>query len=154
MNELILCTTDDGRSQVKLRADQLTVWLTQLDMAELFDATKQSVSLHLRKLFQDGELDPAAVVKNSLTTAADGMNYRQVSMLYTLCRESPSPSPSPIRMLDGQGIHDCSNTKAMAGRPWPARQFAARRVANFFGEFLAANTDESSMTQGGQRGKS
>ena len=41
MNELILYTTEDGRSQIRLRAEQQTVWLTQREMAELFDATKQ-----------------------------------------------------------------------------------------------------------------
>ena len=76
MNELVIYTTEDGRSQIKLRADHQTVWLTQLEIAELFDATKQNISLHLKNIFKDGELDPAAVVKNSLTTAADGKNYR------------------------------------------------------------------------------
>jgi hypothetical protein len=82
MNELILYTTEDGRSQIKLRADQESVWLTQLDVAELFDATKQNISLHLKNISQDGELDPAAVVKDSLTTAADGKHYR--TQLYNL----------------------------------------------------------------------
>jgi hypothetical protein len=79
---MILYTTEDGRSQIKLRADQQTVWLTQLEMAELFDATKQNISLHLKNLLADGELDPAAVVKDSLTTAADGKHYR--TQLYNL----------------------------------------------------------------------
>jgi Type I restriction modification DNA specificity domain len=57
--------------EFKLRADQQTVWLTQLEMAELFDATKQNISLHLKNVFQDGELDPAAVVKESLTSTAE-----------------------------------------------------------------------------------
>lgn len=82
MSELILYTTEDGRSQIKLRADQQTVWLTQLEMAELFDATKQNISLHLKNVFQDGELDSTAVVKESLTTAADGKRYR--TQLYNL----------------------------------------------------------------------
>jgi hypothetical protein len=72
MNELILYTTEDGRSQIKLRAEQQTVWLTQLDMAELFDATKQNVSLHLKNIFLDGELDPGATVKKSLTVQTEG----------------------------------------------------------------------------------
>ena len=75
MSALILYTTEDGKSQIKLRADQETVWLTQLEMADLFDATKQNISLHLKNIFEDGELDPAAVVKESLTTAADGKRY-------------------------------------------------------------------------------
>jgi hypothetical protein len=76
MSELIVYTTEDGRSQIKLRADQQTVWLTQLDMAELFDATKQNISLHLKNVFADKELDAKAVVKESLTTAADGKQYQ------------------------------------------------------------------------------
>jgi hypothetical protein len=56
MNELILYRTEDGRSQIKLRADQQTVWLTQRGMAELFDVTKQNISLHLKNIFQDREL--------------------------------------------------------------------------------------------------
>ena len=73
MNGLILYTTEDGRSQIKLRAQEQTVWLTQLEMAELFDATKQNISLHLKNVFEDGELDPAATVKESLTVQAEGL---------------------------------------------------------------------------------
>lgn len=82
MSELILYTTEDGRNQIKLWAEQQTVWLTQLEMAELFDATKQNISLHLKNIFQDGELSEVSVVKESLTTAADGKRYR--TQLYNL----------------------------------------------------------------------
>ena len=67
MNDLILYTTEDGKSQIKLRADQHTVWLTQLEMAELFDATQQNIPLHLKIIVEDRELDVAATVKESLT---------------------------------------------------------------------------------------
>jgi hypothetical protein len=82
MSELILYTTEDGRSKIKLRAEQQTVWLTQLEMAELFDATKQNISLHLKNVFKEGELIDESVVKESLTTAADGKRYR--TQLYNL----------------------------------------------------------------------
>ena len=82
MNDLILYTTEDGRNTIRLRTDQNTVWLTQLEMAELFDATKQNISLHLKNLFEDGELDTDSVVKESLTTAADGKRYK--TLLYNL----------------------------------------------------------------------
>ncbi len=82
MSDIILYTTEDGRSQIKLRTENQTVWLTQLEMAELFDATKQNISLHLKNLFEDGELDEGAVVKDSLTTAADGKRYS--TLLYNL----------------------------------------------------------------------
>ncbi len=82
MNDLILYTTEDGRSQITLRAQERTVWLTQLEMAELFDTSKQNISLHLKNVFEDGELAPDSVVKESLTTAADGKRYQ--TLLYNL----------------------------------------------------------------------
>ena len=82
MNDLILYTTEDGRSQIQLRTENQTVWLTQLEMAELFDATKQNISLHLKNLFEDGELDAAATVKESLTVQIEGS--REVQRPVTL----------------------------------------------------------------------
>jgi hypothetical protein len=82
MTNLILYTTEDGKSRIQLRADEQTVWLTQLEMADLFDATKQNISLHLKNLFEDGELDPAATVKESLTVQTEGS--REVQRPVTL----------------------------------------------------------------------
>jgi hypothetical protein len=85
MNDLILYTTDDGRSQIKLRAKDQSVWLTQLEIAELFDATKQNISLHLKNLFKEGEIDPAATVKESLTVQIEGSREVQRNVkLYNL----------------------------------------------------------------------
>ena len=72
MTQLILYTSEDGQAQVQLRADLGTVWLTQLEMAELFNASKQNISLHLKNIYQDRELDPAATVKESLTVQTEG----------------------------------------------------------------------------------
>jgi len=72
MTQLILYTSEDGQAQIQLRADRGTVWLTQLEMAELFNASKQNISLHLKNIFEDGELDPAATVKESLTVQTEG----------------------------------------------------------------------------------
>lgn len=82
MTQLILYTSEDGKSQIQLRADGQTVWLTQMEMAELFSATKQNISLHLKNVFADGELSEDSVVKDSLTTAADGKRYQ--TRLYSL----------------------------------------------------------------------
>lgn len=76
MNELILYTTEDGQSHIQLRADSDTVWLTQLEMAELFNATKQNIGQHLKNIFADLELNENSVVKEFFTTAADGKRYR------------------------------------------------------------------------------
>jgi len=82
MSELILYTTEDGKNQIKLRTENKTVWLTQLEMAELFDASKQNISLHLKNLFEDEELDAAATVKESLTVQTEGS--REVQRTLTL----------------------------------------------------------------------
>lgn len=85
MNDLILYTTEDGKSQIKLRSHEQTVWLTQLEMAELFDATKQNISLHLKNIFEDGELASGATVKESLTVQTEGTREVQRSLtLYNL----------------------------------------------------------------------
>jgi len=73
--EIIIYRTEDGLSRIQLRAADGTVWLTQAEIAELFDTSKQNVSLHLKNLFDDKELDENSVVKDSLTTAADGKSY-------------------------------------------------------------------------------
>ena len=75
MNDLILYTTEDGRSQIKLRAKDHTVWLTQREMAQLFDVSTDNVGLHLKNIFADGELDAGSVTEESSVTAADGKNY-------------------------------------------------------------------------------
>jgi hypothetical protein len=73
--ELILYQTDDGLTTINLRAIGGTVWLTQSEIADLFDTTKQNVSLHLQNIFEDNELVQYSVVKKSLTTASDGKQY-------------------------------------------------------------------------------
>ena len=76
MSNLILYTTDDGKSQIQLRADLGTVWLTQLEMAELFQTSKQNIAKHLKAIFSEQELTQDSVVNQRLTTAADGKNYQ------------------------------------------------------------------------------
>ncbi len=72
----ILYRTEDGDAEINLRAQDGTVWLTQLEIAELFATTKQNVSLHANNILKEGELSGNAVVKDSLTTAADGKHYK------------------------------------------------------------------------------
>ncbi|KAA1260761.1 hypothetical protein LF1_33020 [Rubripirellula obstinata] len=76
MSDLILYTSEDGESRLQLRVDSGTIWLSQAEIAELFQTTKQNVSLHAKNILEEGELRADSVVKESLTTAADGKNYR------------------------------------------------------------------------------
>lgn len=82
MTEVILYTTDDGRTQIRLRAKDETVWLTQREMAQLFDVTTDNVGLHLKNIFTDGELEDKSVTEESSVTAPDGKNY--LTKLYSL----------------------------------------------------------------------
>jgi hypothetical protein len=70
--EIILYTTDDGIARIHLRVSDGTVWLTQLEIAELFQTTKQNVSLHARNILDEGELLAATTVKESLTVQSEG----------------------------------------------------------------------------------
>ncbi len=76
MSSLIIYTSDDGNTRINLRVDADSIWLSQLEIAELFQTTKQNVSLHAKNIIKEGELSADSVVKDSLTTAADGKNYR------------------------------------------------------------------------------
>ena len=74
--DFLFYQTEDGRTQLEVRLENETVWLTQGQMAELFQTTIPNVSMHIRNVFSEGELKPDSVVKESLTTAADGKNYQ------------------------------------------------------------------------------
>ena len=82
MSDLILYTSEDGKSRIQLRAKDQTVWLSQREMAELFDVSTDNVGLHLKNIFAEGELDENSVTEESSATAADGKNYR--TKLYRL----------------------------------------------------------------------
>ena len=72
----LLYQTSDGQTRLEVRLENETVWLSQNQMAELFQTTKQNISLHIRNIFKEGELPECSVVKEYLTTAADGKNYK------------------------------------------------------------------------------
>ena len=76
-SQFLLYTTEDGRQRIEVRLQDETVWLSQAAMTELFQTTKQNVSLHLKNIFAEGELDREATVKEYLTVRQEGK--RQVS---------------------------------------------------------------------------
>jgi len=70
--ELLLYQTEDGKTRLQVRLEDETVWLTQSQMADLFQTSIPNVSMHIRNIFREGELKEESVVKDFLTTAADG----------------------------------------------------------------------------------
>lgn len=72
MRSLILYTTDDGKSQIQLRAKDQTVWLSQREMAELFDVSTDNVGLHLKNVYEDSELSREATTEESSVVQTEG----------------------------------------------------------------------------------
>ena len=71
-SSIILYQTEDGRTRIQCRFDSDTLWLTQAQIAELFQTTPQNVTLHLKAIFAEGELSEAATCKDYLQVRAEG----------------------------------------------------------------------------------
>ena len=71
----VIYETEDNVAKVSVRLAEETVWLTQKQLAEIFDTTKQNIGQHVKNIVEEGELDRNSVVKFFFTTAADGKNY-------------------------------------------------------------------------------
>lgn len=74
-SEIILYQTEGGDTKIEVRLENEDVWLTQAQMGELYQKSKSTISEHLTKILNDGELDKNSVVRNYRTTAADGKLY-------------------------------------------------------------------------------
>jgi len=75
-SEIVLYRTEGGDTKLDVRLEDETVWLSQANLAELYQTTKQNISLHVQNIYEEGELYEDSVVKEYLTTAADGKNYK------------------------------------------------------------------------------
>lgn len=71
-----VAATGDQKQSVEMRYEDENIWLTQKMMAALYDVTVPAINQHLKRVFDDGELLPEAVIKDYLITARDGKNYR------------------------------------------------------------------------------
>lgn len=81
-SRVLFYQSEDGSSRIEVRLDEGTVWLTQTLIAELYQTTKQNVSLHIRNILGDGELDQAATVKEYLTVQTEGSRKIQRKLDY------------------------------------------------------------------------
>jgi len=69
---VIYKTTDTNNFQLEVRVENETVWLTQAQMVELFNSTKQNISLHINNIFKEGELEANSTAKEYLTVQQEG----------------------------------------------------------------------------------
>lgn len=81
-NKIIIYQTDDGKTQLDVKLENETVWLTQNQMVELFQTTKQNVSLHINNVYKEGELDKDSTVKEYLTVQNEGGRTIRRKMKY------------------------------------------------------------------------
>ena len=75
-SQIILYKIHDGKSRCEVRFEHENVWLTQKLMAELFETTVANINIHLKNIFQNGELQQNSVIKDFLITASDGKKYK------------------------------------------------------------------------------
>ena len=71
-NDIIIYNTEDGKAKINLQYEDGTVWLSQLEIAELFQTTKQNVSKHVKAIYLEGELEERATVNYKLTVQKEG----------------------------------------------------------------------------------
>ena len=74
-SNILMYTTEDGLTKIEATFENETVWLSLDQMAELFQRDKSTISRHIKKIFEEGELDRFSVVANFATTASDGKTY-------------------------------------------------------------------------------
>ncbi len=74
-NQIIIYNAEDGETKIEVQMKDETVWLTQKQMAELFDCSVDNISLHLKNVFKEAELKENSVTEESSATASDGKNY-------------------------------------------------------------------------------
>ena len=75
LGDIIIYQTDDGETQIDVKFEDETVWLTQAQLCELYQTSKANVSEHIKNIFTEGELDEDSVVRKFRTTASDGKSY-------------------------------------------------------------------------------
>jgi hypothetical protein len=71
-SQIIIYTTGNGETKLEVRLENETVWLNQKMMAELFQTTIPNVNMHLKNIFDEGELDPWSTIKDFLTVRSEG----------------------------------------------------------------------------------
>ena len=74
-DEIIIYQPDEHSVRLEVRIEEDTVWLTQAQMADLFQTTRNNITLHISNIFKEKELDEISVGKESLLTASDGKKY-------------------------------------------------------------------------------
>ena len=103
-NDLIIYNTEDGKAKINLKLEDGTIWLSQLEIAELFQSSKQNISKHIRAILSDGELDEKSTVNYKLTVQKEGKReikrkvaYYNLDMILAIGYRVRSPRGTQFR---------------------------------------------------------
>lgn len=90
-DQILIYKTETGQTQIEVRLEDETVWLSQNQMAQLFDQSKQNISLHIRNIYKEGELEENSTVKDYLTVKKEGkrkvsrnLNYYNLDVIISV----------------------------------------------------------------------
>ncbi len=133
-SQIILYQTDDGQTKIQVTMEDETVWLTQQLMAELFGTTKQNISLHIRNIYEEGELNNEATVKEFLTVQTEGGRSVQRKIEYY-----------NLDMIISVGYRVKSNV-ATSFRQWATQRLKEYIIKGF-------TLDDERLKQGGQKAR-
>ena len=109
-NEILIYQTEDGHTKIDVKLEGETVWLTQIQLGELFQTSKSNISEHIKHIFEEGELEENAVVRKFRTTAADGKNYNtthyNLDMIISLRHKFPSVGYRTIKRVHDKRLYN------------------------------------------------
>lgn len=130
-SELLLYRTEDARTRIEVRLQDGSVWLTQAQMADLFQSTPQNITLHLKAIYQESELLQEATCKDYLQVRAEGGRSVQRSLkFYSLDailavgyrvrspRGTQFDEDETVQKAGGQNINRSANTITARPSPW------------------------------------
>jgi hypothetical protein len=147
-SEILLYQTEDGRTRIQCRFEQGSLWLTQAQIAELFESSPQNITLHLKAVYREGELNEAATCKEYLQVRIEGGDSKAPPLQsgYYPCGRFPGQEPArhqfrqwaTVRVGDDQAVHLVAIHPVGAGDGLHQRVDAHR---------LAENTAWSSSAQ-------
>lgn len=124
--KMIIYTTDDGKAKITLRGTDGAVWLTQAQMAELFDTSTQNITRHIKNILDDDETDPSATCKDYLQVQNEETRQVQRTLnLYSLemilavgmrGRSARGAKKSPNKWLTNRTKKNCERSKIWSAR--------------------------------------
>lgn len=142
--EFLFYQTEDGRTRLQVRLEAETVWLTQAQMAELFQTTQQNVSLHLQNIFEEGELTPTATHKEFLSVRREGnrdvqrrLDYYNLDVVITVGYRVKSQRGTQFRIWATQRLREY----IVKGFAMDDERLKQRGGGNYFEELLARIRD-------------